>query len=181
MWQGKLIWFILWPQGSVGVGRSTMHFFDLSGRAMIHSVQCTVRFVIQGHGESTPFPSLYLMEVRDACPSPRASRITTYPSHALLQTVLESLNTSGSQLLLGLYTLIMKLCHHHLTAVQWEGPRGVWDANWGKGQQGWQKEITHADETLIQPAQLQQHKELIPMGKGNPHRNKNNLTIRTSN
>lgn len=50
-----------------------------------------------------------------------------------------------------------------------------------EGQQEWQKESTHTNKTRIQPLQLQQQKNLTHLGKGNPHRNKSNLTIRTSN
>lgn len=49
-----------------------------------------------------------------------------------------------------------------------------------EGQQVW-KESSHTNKTHTQPPQLQQRKELIHLGKGSPHRNDSNLTIRTSN
>lgn len=78
-----------------------------------------------------------------------------------------------------LYFFIMKLClQHHLSTVR--GTQRCLGFKLRKGQQVWQKGTTHT-KTHIQPPQLQQHEELIPLGKGRPHRNKSNLTIRTNN
>lgn len=63
-----------------------------------------------------PFSIPYRMWLEMLLP---ALMIITYPSHSLLQTVLDSLKTSVSKVFLGLYFFIMKLClQHHLSTVR---------------------------------------------------------------
>lgn len=112
----KLMWFSLWRQGLVILGKSTMNFFrslwnshDPFSRDLLKKKKIMFR---------TSHSLLYTLQnvARDASSSTQDYHLSLTFS---TPKCTESLKTSVSKVLLGLYSFIMKLSlQHHLSTVR---------------------------------------------------------------